>query len=62
MIALRTFGASIRMSQVEQQHAAHTTPQDRARRPKDDEQLSKEHIEQTGEPKRDALGNQDGAS
>jgi len=28
----------------------------------DDERENREHIEQTGEPKRDALGNADGAS
>ena len=35
---------------------------DAAGLPKDDERRSQEHIADTGEPERDALGNEDGAS
>jgi hypothetical protein len=35
---------------------------DRAGLPKDDERLSRENIERTGEPIRDRLGNQEGGS
>lgn len=39
-----------------------TSSRDAAGLPKDDERQSKEHLEETGEPKTDALGNADGAS
>jgi hypothetical protein len=41
-----------------------SAPDDRAdeQQPADDETCTKEKIEQTGEPERDALGNQSGSS
>jgi len=31
-------------------------------RPEDERESTKEHVDRTGEPERDALGNEDGAS
>jgi hypothetical protein len=45
-----------------QDRAASSEQRDEAGLPKDDERLSREQIEKTGEPNRDALGNADGAS
>jgi hypothetical protein len=39
-----------------------TEQRDEAGLPKDDEQLNREQIEETGEPERDRLGNADGSS
>lgn len=39
-----------------------TQDRDEAGLPKDDEQLNQEHVEDTGEPIRDRLGNADGSS
>lgn len=40
----------------------HRASDAKAHRPADDEQRSRAHIEQTGEPERDRLGNAEGAS
>jgi hypothetical protein len=51
------------MTESEQHDAEELTKQrDEAGLPKDDERLSREHIDETGEPLRDRLGNADGSS
>jgi hypothetical protein len=59
-------GQSTDMSNADDQQTTdakqHARQRAHAGMPKDDEQLTKEHIQETGEPNRDALGNQDGAS
>jgi hypothetical protein len=51
------------MSEPEQHDPEELSKQrDDAGLPKDDERLSREHIDETGEPLRDPLGNADGSS
>jgi hypothetical protein len=56
-------GRLVCVTEHEQQDPGQLTEQrDAAGLPQDDEQRSQERIEETGEPERDALGNEDGAS
>jgi predicted Rdx family selenoprotein len=50
------------MTEKDEDDTASAQRRDDAGLPQDDERRSKQRIEQTGEPDRDALGNQDGSS
>lgn len=50
------------MSEPQDEENESTSSRDAAGLPKDDERATREHIEETGEPETDALGNQSGAS